>query len=89
MEESKTESNKSAYDSKVADDAGVEKSEKKNAGRRLQDGIISKDPCRRLNLDRRVNNSDRRVSTDTNYKGPSRRYNIDRRLNLKDRRDKD
>lgn len=89
MVTSKTEPNKSANDSEVADDVSVESSEKKNTGRRLQDGIISKDPHRKLNLDRRVKNSDRRVNTEPNYKSPSRRYNIDRRLNLKDRRDKD
>ena len=89
MATSKTESNKPANDSEVADDVSVENSEKKNTGRRLQDDIISKDPHRKLNLDRRVKNSDRRVNTEPNYKCPSRRYNIDRRLNLKDRRDKD
>ena len=88
MVTSKTESNKSANDSEVADDVSVENSEKKNTGRRLQDGIISKGPNRKLNLDRRVVNSDRRVNTDSNYNGQARRYNIDRRLNLKDRRDK-
>jgi len=85
---SKTESNKSANDSEAADDVSVENSEKENPGRRLQDGIISKDPNRKLNLDRRVKNSDRRVNTEPDYKCPSRRYNIDRRKNLKDRRDK-
>ena len=84
----KTESNKSANDSEVADDVSVENSEKKNTGRRLQDNIISNDPNRKLNLDRRIKNSDRRVNTEPNHKCPSRRYNIDRRLNLKDRRDK-
>ena len=89
MGTSKTESNKSANDSEVADDVSVEDSEKKNTSRRLRDGILSKDPHRKLNLDRRIKNSERRVSTEPNYKSPSRRYNIDRRLNLKDRRDKD
>ena len=88
MVTSKTDSNKSANDSEVADDVSVENSEKKNTGRRLQDGIISKGTNRKLNLDRRVVNSDRRVNTDSNYNGQARRYNIDRRLNLKDRRDK-
>ena len=85
----KTESNKPASDSEVADDVSVENSEKKNTGRRLQDGIVSKDPNRKLNLDRRIKNSERRVNMESDYKGPSRRYNIDRRLKLKDRRDKD
>ena len=66
MVASKTEFNKSANDSEAADDVSVENSEKKNTGRRLQDGIISKDPYRKLNLDRRVVNSDRRVNTDSN-----------------------
>jgi hypothetical protein len=84
----KVDPNKSANDSEVADDTSVEDSEKKKTGRRLQDGIISKDPGRKFNLDRRVKNSDRRVNTDPNYKGPSRRFTIDRRLNRKDRREK-
>ncbi|MGD2052696.1 MAG: hypothetical protein PVG45_01190 [Gammaproteobacteria bacterium] len=88
MGTSKTEANKSANDSNGTDDTSVENSEKKNAGRRLQDGIISKDPNRKYNLDRRAENSDRRVNADPNYKGPSRRYTVDRRLNTKDRRDK-
>ena len=88
MATSKTEANKSTNGSKGADDTSVENSEKKNAGRRLQDGIISKDPNRKYNLDRRAENSDRRVNTNPNHKGPSRRYTIDRRLNVKDRRDK-
>ncbi len=88
METSKNGPDKTANDSETADDASV-KSENKNAGRRLQDGIISKDPARKFNLDRRVKNSDRRVNTDPNYKGPSRRYTIDRRVNLKDRRAKE
>ena len=88
MGTSKTETNKSADDLKGADDTSAENSEKKNAGRRLQDDIISKDPVRKYNLDRRTENSDRRINTDPNYKGPSRRYTIDRRSNIKDRRDK-
>jgi hypothetical protein len=88
METSKTKANKSANDLNGTDDDSVENNEKKNAGRRLQDGIISKDPNRKYNLDRRAENSDRRVNADPNYKGPSRRYTIDRRLNTKDRRNK-
>lgn len=80
---------KSSNDSETVDDMSVENSKKKNSGRRLQDGILSKDPGRKFNLDRRVKNSDRRVDTDHNYKGPARRLNIDRRLNLKDRRNKE
>lgn len=56
--------------------------------RRLQDGITSKTPTRKMNLDRRVQ-SDRRSRHDTNYKGYSRRFTIDRRLNIKERRKKD
>ena len=83
-----TESNKSVNNSEAADNACLEDSKKKNTVRRTQDNIISKDPNRKYNLDRRVENSDRRVNRDPSYKGPSRRYNIDRRLNLKDRRSK-
>ena len=54
--------------------------------RRIQDGISIKNSTRKMNLERRVQNSERRGSGDANYKGPSRRYTIDRRLNLKDRR---
>ncbi len=57
--------------------------------RRVQDGITSKDPTRKLNLDRRAPNSERRVSDDSNYCGPVRRYTIDRRLKTKDRRKPD
>jgi len=90
MEKPKKEANKSANESEIADDASVENSEKKDAGgRRLQDSIISKDPSRKLNLDRRTKGSDRRIDTDPGYNGPARRYNIDRRLNTKDRRGKD
>ena len=88
MVTSNTESNKSVNNSEATDNASVENNEKKTTGRRLQDGIISKDPNRKYNLDRRVKDSDRRVNKDPGYKGPSRRYNIDRRLNLKDRRNK-
>lgn len=80
---------KSSNDSETVDDMSEGNSKKKNSGRRLQDGILSKDPGRKFNLDRRVKNSDRRVDTDHNYKGPARRLNIDRRLNLKDRRNKE
>lgn len=57
--------------------------------RRLQDGITSKDPGRKLNLDRRTVNSERRAHDAPNYKGPARRYTIDRRLTTKDRRKSD
>ena len=80
--------NKSSNDSETVDDMSVENSKKENTGRRLQDNIISKDPGRKLNLDRRVKNSERRADSDPNYNGPARRLTIDRRLNLKDRRDK-
>lgn len=90
MKKTETESGKpsgdSASNSKTADDTGVENSEKKDTGRRIQDAILSKDPSRKLNLDRRSKNSDRRVDSDPNYNGPARRNTIDRRLNLKDRR---
>ena len=89
METPKTGSGKPASDREVAENASSEKNSDRNHRRRLQDSIISKDPARKFNLDRRVKNSDRRVNTDPNYKGPSRRYTIDRRVNLKDRRAKD
>ena len=89
MNASKNGPDKSTHDRQVADDSCAEKNDNRNHGRRLQDGIVSKDPARKFNLDRRVKGSDRRVNTDPNYKGPSRRYTIDRRVNLKDRRAKD
>ena len=57
--------------------------------RRIQDGISIKKSTRKMNLDRRCENSERRGNGDPNYKGPSRRYNIDRRLKTKDRRNAD
>ncbi len=81
--------NKSSNDSETKDDLSVESSNQENTGRRLQDNIISKDPGRKLNLDRRVKNSERRADSDPNYNGPARRLTIDRRLTLKDRRDKE
>jgi hypothetical protein len=57
--------------------------------RRIQDGISIKKSNRKMNLDRRCENSERRGNGDPNYKGPSRRYNIDRRLKNKDRRNSD
>lgn len=58
--------------------------------RRIQDGITSKTPTRKMNLDRRGLNRERRSSNnDSDYKGPSRRYTIDRRVNIKDRRKSD
>jgi len=88
METPKDGSSKPTTDSETADDSRKEKSEDIKKGRRLQDGIVSKDPNRKLNLDRRVTQNERRFDSDPNYKGPSRRYTIDRRLNTKDRRDK-
>ena len=58
--------NKSSNDSETVDDMSVENSKKENTGRRLQDNIISKDPGRKLNLDRRVKNSERRADSDPN-----------------------
>lgn len=57
--------------------------------RRLQDGITSKNPTRKMNLDRRTQNSERRVNVDSDYAGPARRFTVDRRLKTKDRREKD
>jgi len=89
MDKNKTEFDKSENESKAADDSDGENGEKKLTGRRLQDSIVSKDPFRKFNLDRRTARSDRRGDRDPNYNGPSRRYTIDRRLNLKDRRKKE
>jgi len=88
MKTPKIEPNQSSNNLESADDTSVENSEKK-VGRRLQDSIVSKDPGRKFNLDRRTKDSDRRINTDSDYNGPARRYNIDRRLTLKDRRGKD
>jgi len=85
----KTEPNKSSNDSEIADDTSVDHSEKKGAGRRLQDGLVSKDPNRKFNVDRRTKGSDRRGNSDPSYNGPARRNTIDRRIKLKDRREKD
>jgi hypothetical protein len=54
--------------------------------RRIQDGITSKTPTRKMNLDRRYKNSERRCVKDTGYKGWARRFTIDRRKTAKDRR---
>lgn len=89
MKTQKVESNKAANDSELADDKSVEDSVKKGSGRRLQDGILSKDPNRKLNLDRRTARNDRRCDSDPHYSGQSRRYTIDRRKNTKDRRGDD
>lgn len=89
METPKIVPNISSNDSETVDDMSMENNKKKNTGRRLQDGILSKDPGRKLNLDRRDKNSERRADSDPKYKGPARRLNLDRRQNLKDRRDKE
>ena len=88
MKTPKIESKKSANNSEKADDIDVDNSEKKGAGRRLQDAITSDNLNRKLNLDRRIVNNDRRANTDPNYKGTARRNTIDRRMDLKDRREK-
>ncbi len=55
--------------------------------RRLQDGIISKNPGHKMNLDRRFKSNERRdLNYANNYDGPVRRYVIDRRLKIVDRR---
>lgn len=55
--------------------------------RRLQDSITSKSPTHRLNLDRRIRNSERRSCNNSTFNGPARRYTIDRRKNNRDRRE--
>jgi len=77
---------KSANDPDAVVDTSEDNGEKRVAGQRLEDALISK---RKLNLNRRITNSDRRFSSDPNYKGPARRNTIDRRRNTKDRRYKD
>lgn len=57
--------------------------------RRIQDGIKSKDPTGKMNLDRRYENSERRCIKDSDHKGPPRRFTIDRRLVTRDRRKPD
>jgi hypothetical protein len=88
MVASKIESHETIDDSEKADDTNVDHSENKGAGRRLLDGLISKDPGRKFNVDRRTKGSDRRSNSDPGYNGPARRNTIDRRINLKDRREK-
>lgn len=88
MKTPEKEPGKPAAGQENTNDISTEKNQKENANRRIQDSIISKDPRRKLNLDRRSPNSDRRVDTDPHYNGPARRNTIDRRLNLKDRRKK-
>jgi len=62
---------------------------KENHGRRIQDGIRSRTPTRKMNLDRRYENSERRFRKAASYRGKARRYTIDRRLTNKDRRKPD
>jgi hypothetical protein len=88
MKAPKIEPDKSTNNSALADDVSVENGEKVT-GRRLQDALSKDHPKRKMNLDRRAENSDRRIADDPNYSGPARRNTIDRRLNLKDRRKKD
>jgi hypothetical protein len=85
----KKEPHKLVIDSDLADVSSEDNDEKKDTGRRLLDSLISKDPSRKFNVDRRTKGSERRDNADPNYKGLARRNTIDRRLNLKDRREKD
>ena len=89
METPKSKHNNPANDSEAGQVPGVGDGEKKKFGRRLQDAITSKDPKRKLNLDRRSKNSDRRTDKNPGYQGRTLRYNIDRRRNIKDRRKND
>ena len=74
-------------------DNAIEQSKGKDAAtqgkyhRRLQDAITSKNPTRKLNLDRRSKNSERRTNAASTFNGKARRFTIDRRLNNKDRRE--
>ncbi|MGB5397536.1 MAG: hypothetical protein WBN96_10335 [Gammaproteobacteria bacterium] len=89
MEPPKTPQNNTAKDTGSEHESAMENTEKKKFGRRLQDAITSKDPKRKLNLDRRAVNSDRRTERNPGYQGQALRFTIDRRRNLKDRRKKD
>ena len=76
---------------KTSKDSSTEQSKEKDntigtKNRRLQDGISSKNPTRKLNLDRRLKNNERRTNYDYSFSGQPRRYTIDRRLTNKDRR---
>lgn len=77
----KTGKGSSSAQSKEKDDTAETKHD-----RRLQDGITSKNPTRKLNLDRRLKGNERRTNYDDNFTGQPRRFTIDRRLNNKDRR---
>ena len=84
----KKETHKLVINSELLDVSSEDNDQKKDADRRLLDSLISKDPSRKFNVDRRTKGSERRDNADPNYKGIARRYTIDRRLNLKDRREK-
>lgn len=88
MKKPKFEPSKTSNNLASSGDNSVGRSEKKVTNQRRQD-TLSHFTKRKLNLDRRVANSDRRVAEDTNYNGPARRNTIDRRVSLKDRREKD
>jgi hypothetical protein len=77
--------NKTIIDQAQKEDDAVEDKPR----RRIQDGITSKDPRGKMNLDRRYPDSERRCKKDSDYKGPARRYTIDQRLTSKDRRKKE
>ena len=57
--------------------------------RRIQDGITSKDPTGKMDLDRRYKDSDRRCMHPTVYNGKAQRFTVDRRQATRDRRKKD
>jgi hypothetical protein len=68
-----------------ADDVGNDSKH----GRRIQDGITSKDPTGKMDLDRRYKDSDRRCMYPSVYKGRAQRFTVDRRQATRDRRKKD
>jgi len=88
MEKPKTNPDKFAIEVDTKDDAGAGRDNKKATGRRLQDAITSKNPNRKMKLDRRIKSDDRRDRQDPHYKGPARRNSIDTR-GSKERRDKE
>ena len=57
--------------------------------RRIQDGITSKNPTGKMDLDRRYKDSDRRCLYPSVFKGRAQRFTVDRRQATTDRRKKD
>ena len=86
MADDKSLKNKENSDSDEA--AGGADSDAKH-DRRIQDGITSKDPTGKMDLDRRYKDSDRRCMHPSVHKGRAQRFTVDRRQATRDRRKKD